>query len=161
MIYFTAEDVFCSILCAFIYGVGYALLLTFFEVIICEKCGLNQYINYILKYEKIRKIEHPDTTHSNYILQNRILLSFSIFLFFVGYLLLSYFTLDGALRIYVLITAISVTYFIRQTLGKHIIVITSKLIHAILYPLILSLRIVMILLHRIRALYVTCKSKNK
>lgn len=161
MIYFTAEDVFRSILCSIIYGICYAFLLTFFEVIICEKRGLNQYINSIFKYEKLSKIERPDTTPSNYILQNRIILSFSIFLFFAGYLLLSYFTLDGALRMYVLIIAISLTYFIRQTLGKYIITITSKLIRTILYPVIVLLRIIMILLHRMRVLYVTCKPKNK
>ena len=143
MIYFTAEDIFRSILCSIIYGVGYAISLTIFEVILSQKHNFGQYLVSVSKYERLTKIEHPDTSLKSYVSQNPIILAFSIFLFFIGYLLLSYFALDGVIRIYVLIIAIALTCLVRRTLGRFAVFSISKLIHLLISPIIIFLRIIM------------------
>ena len=143
MIYFTAEEIYLSFFYSAIYGVGFALLLVCFDMFFTISESLSEYYKSVLSYECITKINRPYLRKSVFRKAGRVRISLSILLFFVGYLLLSYFALDGISRFYTFVVALISTFALKVTLGKLIAILMLNLIHIIFYPLILLLRIIM------------------
>jgi hypothetical protein len=142
MIYFTAEEIYLSIIYSFIYGAGLALILTVFKVILGVRCAIGKYAESILHYERITKVENY-CKYSKTTRYGRVYTVFSITMFFLGYLLLSYYALDGNLRIYTFLISLLSTRIFHRIIEPLISTLCCGLIHSLICPLVILLRIIM------------------
>ena len=101
MIIFSSREIAFSVLCALVYGCCFSVFSSLISVIL----GLFERIKKmpldLIKYEKITSFDTPirgnDSRKAK--LGEKI---FNLFLFTVGFILLSYLCLDGILRVYML-----------------------------------------------------------
>ncbi len=142
MIYFTAEEIYLSILHSIIYGTGFALALSAVDCIIRLAGRSREYFSSLFHYEKIFSVSSVKAKEISISSIGRIRLLIYIITFSVGYILLSYFSLDGIFRLYTLVLSLLIMYFTKLTLGAAAVKLFDKLLFVLLYPIVVVLRIV-------------------
>ncbi len=110
MMGFSGREILLSVLYAFIFGLGYSLFYQLILISFETLKSLPRLAREILGSEKI----FPSPSIKKEIKDRKfgaVFAFFSVFLFFVGFLLLSYLALDGQLRLYMLIIS-SASFYI-------------------------------------------------
>ena len=102
MMGFSGREILLSVLYAFLFGLGYSLMYQLILISLEAVKSLPRLAREILGSEKI----FPSPSIKKEIKDRKfgaVFAFFSVFLFFVGFLLLSYLALDGQLRLYMLV----------------------------------------------------------
>ena len=100
MMGFSGREILLSVLYAFLFGLGYSLLYQLILISLEAVKSLPRLAREILGSEKI----FPSPSIKKELKDRKfgaVFAFFSVFLFFVGFLLLSYLALDGQLRLYI------------------------------------------------------------
>ena len=114
MIAFSTDEIVRSVYYSILYGMLYCGFISIFQVASGLLLSLKELLNHVLNYEKI------------FILPKRILSTkfgkigpFTVFLYFIfysiGFVLLSYLTLDGIVRIYMIIISSATIFLLKPT----------------------------------------------
>ena len=132
MTFFTTLETVASIFSAAIFGAIFAILDTILKILSLE-------FNHILKIKKhvfcaanffsIPKrdvLENPERKERNKFL-GEICAFFKVLTFFIGFILLSYYALDGAIRLYLLLFAIGFFFLFRYASSATILKLTDSL----------------------------------
>ena len=114
MIYFSPVEILCSLLHAVVFGMGFSFIYQLFVVILRTVKSIPGLMNEILFAERIfpfpsvkGKIKEGE--------EGGMTAFLSVIFFFLGFLLLSYFSLDGRLRIYMLVVSSASLYVFNCT----------------------------------------------
>ena len=158
MIYFTAEEVFNSIIYAALYGGGFAV----FYVLVTFLSEEFIMIKYILKssgkYDNFFRIPESlkcGNTKAEISDPLAAILKFSfILLYGVGFILLSYFSLDGTFRIYLLAITLISYWLVCFTLRVTLIKILSKIAFLLNITAVYIFRLLLYPFIKIHSLYV-------
>lgn len=150
MIAFSGREIAYSVISALIFGAGLSVLASLMEVLGIVFQNMRNFTRDIFKFEKLTELSSVKFNKEN---QKKaiILRNIGIVAFTVGFILLSYFCLDGIIRIYMVILCFASFYlskftfsdFLRRVLIAFIsllyrcLVITLRLL---LYPIILLFR---------------------
>ena len=146
MINFTREEILFSMLYAAVFGGGFAAFISCFNVISSAMATLPLIIKEIFVFEKI--FSPPRFSEVDVKTKKGVIFTiFSILLFALGFSVLSYISLDGQIRIYMLILSSAVFYlskitfldiFARLILAvfKWILSLLSIVLRVLVYPLV-------------------------
>ena len=121
MTFYTLYEILASTLHAAIYGASFALLIVFANVILKEFARLIAVPREIFCYSG-KIFERPNPTFKlkrggkARRISKGIFVFLSVFLFTLGFILLSYYSLDGSIRLYMLAISISVMLFAKPLL---------------------------------------------
>ncbi len=157
MMTFSAAEILRSCICALAYGAGASLLLI--VLVICAR-----QLGYILSlprhaliYEG-RILDLPKQGDKSGVIRNtrsvgEILTALKIILFAVGYIIFSYYALDGEIRLYTLALSLVAFFLARKLLSGLSVKLSDKLIFAIFAIPLLILRILIYPIHLILPKY--------
>ena len=141
MIYFTAEEIYLSILHSILYGVIFAALLSAIDCILKLSKQIPDYFSSVMVYEKIFSIPRRKRADECGIRIGKLRIFVYVIGFTIGYILLSYFSLDCVFRVYTLVLSLSFICFSKLTLGNLMIELFDRAFHLIICPLVIFLRI--------------------
>ena len=158
MIYFTAEEIFGSIIYAALYGGGFAafyVLATFLsEELIMIKYVLKSSAKYDKFFEIPESLKCGDTKAEVSDTLAAILKFSFILLYGVGFILLSYFALDGTFRIYLLAITLMSYWMVFLTLRATLVKILSKIVFLLNITTIYIFRLLLYPFIKIHSLYI-------
>lgn len=163
MIYFTAEEIYASILYAAAYGALFAAFYQLIKFIVADFYVIKFALKSTFKYKRIFEAPNLPASDSELIhntLIHRITLFLAITLYGVGFIFLSYMTLDGYYRLYMLgisLLAIGLTNYI---LRKTALVILERIFKLMIYLVVYIFRIFFHPIIKIHTLYIE-KNRNK
>ena len=149
MIYFTTDEIWQSLLISAFYGILFATASGLFVSLKCTVFDVCDCLKQITIYKKL--------TNKVVFKQNSLVYSKSaaeIFLyivaFFLGYVLTCYVSLDGVLRVYVLVIAL-ISYFVFKKIFIDKIILIFRLIFRVLLSIFTI--IIRIIAHPLRRIY--------
>lgn len=139
MIYFTADEIGRSLLIALAYGVFFCLIISLFDVIYGTIKDLFYSLKQIIVYEKITsevnfvelKIKKEGSAAGVFV---------SVVLFFIGYILISYMTLDGCVRIYMLIVSSASLFLLKLIICDKFVFLMRKILRSVICGFVIALR---------------------
>ena len=109
MIYFSPAEILCSLLHAVVFGMGFSFFYQLFVAILRTAKSIPGLMNEILFAERI--FPFPSVKGKFKEGEEGGMTAFlSVIFFFLGFLLLSYFSLDGRVRIYMLVVSSASLY---------------------------------------------------
>ena len=110
MIGFSFDETVFSVLCAVIFGIGFCFFYTVNSIIFLSLKNMPKIFLEIIVFDKV----FPSPSIKIGIKEGKtggIYAFFSVVAFFIGYMLLCYFTLDGEIRLYMLVIS-SASFFL-------------------------------------------------
>ncbi len=143
MIYFTAEEIFWSFFHSIIYGIIFALGIVLIDCIIRLIRGLPQYFLSVKTYKRLLSLPERQNAHDIASDIGAVRMLLYVISFFIGYIILSYFSLDGVFRGYILALSLAALCLTRITLGRIILLIFEHLLYILLCPIIILMRILL------------------
>lgn len=142
MMHFTVSEIFSSVLFAFIFGAGCAFLYMLALSIFDQLAYILLFPKYIFCYsEKILSIP-PKTNSGRKEKGSPVLTFFSIIIFTLGFILLSYFALDGSIRLYMLVISLSSLFLVKKVLLSKIFSLLNISVYYLFSYIIIALRVV-------------------
>ena len=151
MITFSAREILISCAVAGAYGTFFAVLLYFIFAVMRET-------KYILRVPKLAVVYYGspfdlpsrDKSIKNVeALGSNIRVAVCITAFTVGYILCSYYSLDGSLRLYTAVLSVATFFLSRKYLKNAIDFLVEKVVFSLIYIPLLILRILLYPIHRI------------
>ena len=109
MMTFSTEEIFSSVIFALAYGAIFAIILSFVVVLKESLVAILDMLKTTLSYEKIFPLPSFSGVKISY-KSSAFISVIAVFLFAVGFSLLSYMSLDGQLRLYMLILSFASLY---------------------------------------------------
>lgn len=144
MIYFTAEELLRSVLHSIIYGAIYVVLMLVCSLLIYNLGVILSAPRSFVHYQKITELPSANAFGCD----TRVLGAASAFLkvliFSLGYILLSYYSLDGMLRIYTLIISVLSALATDRLVCRPLSRLLKRVSSLALGALIILLRIVLL-----------------
>ena len=142
MISFTTEEVLFSLLCGVLYGFVFSLFNELIGIFVTFIFANAKLFRSILKYENIfEKNEFLIRKKREY---SSFLTATIIVLFFFGFILLSYITLDGVIRLYLLFVSFAAFYLSKITVCKMIGGVLLRLLNLLFSVFLISFRILLL-----------------
>ncbi len=171
MTYFTISEIFLSILYAFAFGAAYELILISALVLKQQLLLLGELPSAIFKYKgKLLSVKEYFTAKEKY--ENRksskiateIYTFIKVAVFSFLFLFLSYYALDGEVRLYMLVCSIISMNVVKYLLTSTFIPVSERFFKAVLCGIIIFLRIVFFPIRKIfffiwRKIYKNAKKK--
>ena len=156
MMSFSLDEILVSIVSAFVYGLIFAFCISLALIIKSLIKGLPCIIREMLFYEKLLPLPQPMRPTGDE-KNGPFLLCGSIFLFALGFSLLSYFSLDGEIRLYMLIISFASFYLSNFVFFKTFNKIALLFIRVILNVLAFAIRVIIL---PIKAIFGFFKKKS-
>lgn len=144
MMDFSFEEIISSVLYALIYGAGFSIFYMLISLFFVMIRAFRQVFVEIISFDKILpsptvKIDNTESGGGGFFA------FLSVVLFFVGFLFLSYFTLDGVIRFYMLVLSSASVYilysafygFLRKVIVmifNHILFLFSTIVRLVIFP---------------------------
>jgi len=140
MMPFTVQEILRSLIYAAVFGIGFFLFFTVAAIIVNQIRRLRFLPSLIIKYDKISE----KTIKNNGRIENKsnsVSVSAAVVLFILGFLLLSYYALDGIIRIYLFLVSFISFAAAKQLFYKHIYSIINTIFDVAYHLFVLALRI--------------------
>ena len=151
MISFTAAEIFRSCAIAGGYGIFFAAIWYLFIALIRELGYIIAVPKYAIAYTgKLFKLPvHNEEGQNGGRLRGEIRVATGIILFTLGYILCSYYSLDGSLRLYTAALSVGTFFISRPYLKSGIELLVKKAIFSLFFIPLLFLRILLYPIYRI------------
>lgn len=138
---FSFSEIINSVFCAIIYGCGYFVYFTILRILLSRLRDVKFFIRSTYDYSKItEKKRRGDVA----LKPSSVTAFFDIFIFGIGFILLSYFALDGCLRVYMVIVSSFVFFSLKKLLYSRTSCVAGKLLDHIELPLLVCLRVMLL-----------------
>lgn len=145
---FSYSEIVHSVLYAVLYGGIYFSIFLFSRIAFSKIADLKKLLISLFVYPKIT--ERSRCTEG-LIKTSSLMTFFDILIFGLGFILLSYFSLDGCIRIYMAVISCSVFFTLKKFLFFRLHSLFLFIIYCVEYPLIFILRIIILpFIHLIR-----------
>ena len=155
MTYFTAEELILSFLYALVYGISYAAFVETIGALGKLFRNVPTFVQSVIIYDKLCPPSYINLTPNDRHAGLRTFATTTAFS--IGFILLSYFALDGEVRLYTLIASIT-SFFIFKMLTKKYISGAAYAILSVVFRF--SLILLRVILYPIRYIYLHKKTKN-
>ena len=136
---FSFSEIINSVFCAIIYGVVYFIFFIFSRFLYSRISHLKHLLFSLYNYSKINEFKRIVTEAFS---PNGVVTFFEILLFGMGYILLSYFSLDGCIRVYMALISYFAFYLLRKLLFLRVYKTLNYLFDHLEFPLIFVLRVI-------------------
>ncbi len=140
MMYFSIAEIFLSLLYASIFGGGFFLFYIVVKVLKREVKKISFLPGLLIRYDKILEKPTINRGRINYSFDSMISAILAI-IYSLGFLLLSYYALDGCLRIYLLFVSLAAFLIPKKLLTERLLWLTEKLFDSVFYLVTILLRI--------------------
>ena len=151
MIYFTTFEILCSIIYGALYGVLFAFLFSILGIIRFIISDILQCLKQIFIYKSIRDKIYFDSSFYN-VCRSSAGVIFEIIVFTLGFIVVSYATLDGLVRGYMLIVISAAVYVSKNAFSLFFDKVFIKIFHVFLACIVKVFRVL---------LYPVCNSCRK
>lgn len=140
MMHFTSSEILISLLYAVVFGALFFILYSAVSILKYELGRLIDILPTVFQYDKI--LEKPTKKQGRNENQEGGAFAFmSVIIFALGFVLLSYYALDGCVRIYLLLFALSSFFIPKALLYEKIALIFEWVFEVLFYALIIAFRI--------------------
>ncbi len=140
MMHFTSGEILISLLYAVVFGIGFFVFYTSACIFKYELVRLIGVLPSTFRYDKI--LEKPTKIQGRCEKQQGVIFAFmSVIIFAIGFILLSYYALDGCIRVYLLLFALSSFFIPKVLFYEKIALIFEWIFEALFYALIIVFRI--------------------
>ena len=138
---FSFSEIINSVFCAIIYGGGFFAFFVIFRILLSRLRDIKLFIRSSYKYSRITDRKCRGSTHQN---ASSITVFFDILFFGIGFILLSYFALDGCIRVYMALVTSFVFFALKKLLYSRTFSGVGLLLDYIELPLIFCLRVALL-----------------
>lgn len=160
MIAFTVSEIILSLISATIYGISFAILLRLLaEIVPFVRCVLlfpKEVFFYKGSIREIKRCEGRTGTPKGRFDVSKIFdgiyVTAAVFLFFFGFILISYAFLDGEIRLYMLIASLSCTFLAKKTVVDYFFTALGRCLFFVYSLLLMVCRIAVFPLRRLALL---------
>ena len=140
MIAFTTREILLSLVYSAVYGVGYFIFFCLVNIFLSELGRIKIYANGIISYDKI--LQNTAKKQGRTVFERSSALEFLLTLFFfVGFVFLSYFALDGCFRMYMLLLSGGAFLACYGMLFSRLFARLSEVVEIIFFMVMLALRL--------------------
>ena len=142
MIYFEAEEIFLSVLHSFAYGFAFSLFTLLPRLLIYSSRFVFTLPKSLVCYQRITDAVKPREISGEYRLAKAVTVFLGVVTFFVGYILLSYYSLDGAIRAYTLLICVFSAAVTEKLICPFLLRVLKRLASPICFAISVILRII-------------------
>ena len=140
MIAFTTSEILLSLAYSAIYGAGFFVFFCLLNVFLSEARRIKIYAKGVISYDKILQNTAKKQGRSGYSRGSALEFWLVIF-FFVGFIFLSYFALDGCFRMYMLWVSGGAFLACYGMLFSRLFALLSEVVEIVFFMLMLALRL--------------------
>ena len=140
MIAFTVREVLFSLIYSLIFGSAFFVVSSLLGVLLRYACRFGELWHNVTSYGKI--FEKPTKIRGRIAKWLESVESFVLtIIFFVGFILLSYYALDGSLRLYVFLTSLAAFYSLHCILYSRFQAIIFSVLDAVYFAFVFIIRV--------------------